>query len=209
VARFKTRTLLGAAMTLLALGAVTAVASDEEDGRPPQADVEQVAAVEPEARGAMAIFARPLPAGGAMPEEVAREIDERPVFGVNPDLSRLAVANATISMYVAPARGHVCAVLADPMGHTTTCPSTADIVRGKAGPATVAFPEGTGIYGVVPDGVESVSVRAGSDSVDVPVQANAYYTVMPRGAPLRTLAYVGPAGPVEFDIYDPAAVFDE
>ncbi len=137
-------------------------------------------------------------------------MDEKADFGLNPDLARRAIGNLTSSVYVVPARAHICASLTDSQGVTVTCPSTDDVAEGKAGPATVAFETGgVAIFGIVPDGVDSVSVQTGtSDSADVATEDNAYYTVVPPGTQLRTVSYVGPSGPVEFPIYDPAAVFE-
>ena len=82
--------------------------------------------------------------------------------------------------------------------------------NGRAAPATVVIETGDiAIYGVVPDGVESVSVQTGTtESTAVRTEDNGYYTVVPAGTPLRTVGYTGPSGSVEFPIYDPTLVME-
>jgi hypothetical protein len=129
---------------------------------------------------------------------------------MNPNLSRVSVGNATSSLYVIPARGRVCAALTVGEGANVSCPPTADIADGRATPATVVVETGDiAIYGIVPDGVESVSVQtATTESTAVRTQGNGYYTVVPAGTPLRTVSYSGPSGSVEFPIYDPTLVME-
>jgi hypothetical protein len=130
-------------------------------------------------------------------------------FGMNPGLSRLAIGNATNSVYVIPASGRICASLTVGEGANLICPSTDDVAGGKAAPATVTIETGgIAIYGIVPDGVESVTVRTADSSSDVATERNAYYTVVPRGTALRTVGYDGPSGQVEFPAHDPSAVFE-
>lgn len=200
-------TLLTAA-TLVAVSA-TAIATGDESN-PPSDGPSQITEIEPEAREAMAVLDRDRTAGDALPEALATKMDEHSDFGMNPNLSRLSIGNMTNSVYVIPANGHVCASLTVGDGANLTCPPTGDIAAGKVGAATVTLETGgIGIYGLVPDGVESVSVQtATSESTGVATEDNAYYTVVPAGTPIRTLRYTGPSGPVEFPIYDPASASD-
>jgi hypothetical protein len=197
------------AILLLVFGAVGAVA-DRDENNPPSAQPTQVSTIEPAAKDAVGLLEESRGPGDALPDEFEARMDEKSDFGLNPDLSRRAIGNLTSSVYVVPARSHVCASLTDSQGVTVSCPSTEDVAEGKAGPATVAFETGgVAIFGIVPDGVDSVTVQtATSDSVDVPIEDNAYYTVLPPGTPLRTLSYDGPSGPVEFPIYDPVTVLE-
>ncbi len=196
------------AMALLAIGAVGAIA-DRDESNPPGADQLQITAIESDARQSMAVLREKRSAGDALRSDLAGRMDRRASFGLNPALSRLAIKNATHSVYVIPARQHVCLALTDPVGAGLICPPTDDVVKGNVGAATAGVEAGgVAIFGIVPDGVDAVSVQTGdSESIDVVTEANAYYTVTPSGTPLRSVSYVGPSGPVEFPIYDPALAF--
>jgi hypothetical protein len=198
------------ATALLAVGAVGAIA-DRDESNPPGADQPQITAIESDAKRAMKLLREPRSAGDTLRDDLAARMDRRASFGLNPDLSRLAIKNATHSIYIIPAREHVCVAFTDPVGVGLICPSTDDVAKGNAGPATAALETGgVAIFGVVPDGVDSVSVQTGaSESIDVATERNAYYTVVPPGTPLRTVSYVGPSGPVEFPIYDPRLALKE
>lgn len=199
------------ALALLVVGSVGGAVAGDDESNPPSASVSQVAAIEPEAKDALGVLGQSRGPGDALPEDYAARMDERSSFGMNPALSRRAIGNMTNSVYLIPARDHVCAALTDGQGVTVACPPTDDIASGKVGAATVAFGTGgIGVYGVVPDGVDSVSVQTiGTSSVDIATENNAYYTVIPAGTPVQTMSYVGPSGPVEFPIYDPARAFGE
>jgi hypothetical protein len=201
---------LAAIAAFLSIVAVGAIASGYGDD-PPGSDVEQIAAIESEASEAMAVLATARDGGDALPAELAEGLDERARFGMNPDLSRRSIANMTNSLYAVPASGHVCAVLTLGDGANGICPSTAEIAAGEAPPATVVLDTGDiGIYGLVPDGVESVSVEIdGAEPEEAQVEGNGYYAVVDAETAIETVSYDGPGGPVEFPIYDPAAGFTE
>jgi hypothetical protein len=202
--------LLPVIALVLCVASVAAIAVTDQSN-PPGQGVAQVTMVEPQAKEAMAVLEAPRTAADALRPDLAEQIDARANFGMNPDLSRLAIGNTTSSVYVIPARDHVCAGLTIGGGADVICPSTEAVAAGKAAPATMTLETGgIGIYGIVPDGVGSVSVRTGaSDSVDLETEDNAYYTVVPAGTQLRSVGYAGPSGSVEFPIYDPARVQTE
>lgn len=203
-------TLLLVFLSLLALASIGIAGGD--DRTPPGFDAPQVAAVPPDAREALAVFDRPRTEIDAIPTHLAERLDRRAQFGMNPGLSRLSIGNATHSVYLVPASGRVCAVFTVEQGGNTMCPLIDDIVRGKVGPTTVGLTDrGIAIYGFVPDGVESVAVLTGEEPVseEIAVERNAYYTVVPDGTPLRAVHYVGPEGPVEFEIVDPSLAFEQ
>lgn len=193
------------------VGVSAAAIATGDESNPPSDGPAQIVAIEPEAKEAMAVLDRPRTSGDALDAYLAGKMDEHSDWGMNPHLSRLSIGNATNSLYVIPANGHVCAALTVGEGANLSCPPTGDIAAGNAAPATVTLETGgIAIYGLVPDGVDSVSVQtATSESTDVATEDNAYYTVVPAGTPLRNVRYVGPSGSVEFPIYDPAEVFDE
>lgn len=198
-------------MLLGALAATAVVATADDSGTRPGAGVAQVESVQPAAKQAVALLGRERAAVDALPRDFAAGIDARADFGMNPRLSRLAIGNATSSVYVIPADGHVCAALTVGAGGSTSCAPTDRVADGKAGPATVSLEDGRiAIYGIVPNGVERIEVGVGSGaSVAVSVTDNAYYTVLPAGTPLRQLGYAGPSGRVAFPIYDPAEAFEQ
>jgi hypothetical protein len=198
------------AAALLAVGAVGAIA-DRDESNPPGAGQPQITAIEPAAKQAMKVLREPRSTGDALRDDLAARMDRRASFGMNPDLSRVAIRNATHAVYVLPARDHVCAALTDPEGATLICPSADEVIEGNVGAATVGVETGgVAIFGIVPDGVDSVSVQTGgSESIDVVTEANAYYTVTPPGTSLRSVSYVGPSGSVEFPIYDPRLAMRE
>jgi hypothetical protein len=193
-------------VVLLAASVGAVAATDESKHR--GADVPQITEIEPEARKAMAVLDRHRGEGDALPTDLAGKINAHPDFGMNPSLSRLSIGNLSHSVFVIPADDHVCAVLTLGDGGNLSCPTTEAIAAGQAAAATVVVETGDiAIYGLVPNGVDSVAVRTGtSESTDVEAANNSYYTVVPAGTPLRTVGYTGPSGPVEFPIYDPSLV---
>jgi len=196
--------VVSAALLAAAVGAT----ADTDETTPPGQDVPQVTEIQPQAREAMEVLDRARGEGDALPRAVAAPMDDQADFGMNPDLSRLSVGNATNSVYVVPAHDHVCVTLTVGDGADLVCPPTADIASGRAAPATVTLANGdVAIYGAVPDGVGSVEIQTGSGtSTRVAAENNVYYSVVPAGTRLRTVAYSGPGGLVEFPIVDPSAV---
>lgn len=200
---------LGAIVCAVVLvGAVAAVAQ-EGDGGPasPGGDVVQVTTVESTARQAASVLERSRQGGDALPGDVAERIDSEPRFGMNPALARRAIASPSNSLYLVPANGHVCAALTVGEGANLSCPETTDLAAGQASAATVLLPGGAiAIYGLVPDGVDAVTVETGYPDLDTaPVVDNAYLAVVPSGTELGAVAYTGPSGDVRFPIYDPSA----
>lgn len=194
---------------LLAAMAVVAVAQSGET--PPGEGVTQVTTVEAEAEEAMDVLDTARTSSDEMPSAVAESLDGHARFGMNPDLSREAIDTIANDVYVVPAEDHICASLTVGDGANVSCRPTADVAEGDVGASVVTLIGGPiGIYGIVPDGVESVTVHTGvSASEAVEVQDNAYFTALPEGTPLRKLSYTGPSGAVEFPLYDPAAAFEE
>ncbi len=196
---------LTVAVALLAVGAAGAVAASD-NSTPPSVGHERVQGVEPGAAAAVGVFKEKRTSADGMPRGVAARMAAHAPFGMNPDLSRLAIGNATNSVYVIPANDRICASLTVGEGANLICPSTGDVAGGKVGPATVTIETGgIAIYGIVPDGVASVTVRTADSSIKVATERNAYYTVVPGGTALRAVAYDGPSGPVEFPASDPSA----
>jgi hypothetical protein len=193
---------------LLAVGAAAAVASGE-NGSSPSMGHEQVQSIDGAAATAVGVLREQRSSTDGMPPQVAARMAAHAPFGMNPALSRRAIGNATNSVYVIPARGRVCASLTVGDGANLICPSTGDVASGRSAPATVTIETGgIAVYGIVPDGVASVTVRTAGSSAVVATERNAYYTVVPGGTELRTVAYEGPSGPVEFPVHDPSAVFE-
>lgn len=198
--------VVAALLLAVSVGAI----ADTDESNPPSAGVPQITEIEPAARDAMAVFDRSRGSADALREDLATKMDAHADFGMNPALSRVSIGNATSSLYVIPARDRVCATLTVGEGANVTCPLTGDIAGGRAAPATVVLATGDiAVYGIVPDGVESVSVQTGQrESATVTTEGNAYYTVIRAGTPLRKVGYTGPSGAVEFPIYDPSLIVD-
>lgn len=132
-------------------------------------------------------------------------------FGLNPELSRLAIGQATNSVYLIPAHDHICVALTAGEGVGMTCPTTEQVATGQAGPVVGTVGGGAiAIFGVVPDGVDAITLETGVANSDVlEVANNAYYAVVEAGTVLRSVGYEGPSGGVEWPIHSPATVFDE
>lgn len=203
-----------AIIPLASLGAVLVLASigvaGDDDSNLPNMESNKVVAIESEAKDLLAVLDEGRDSSDALPADVARAFSKRALFGMNPELSRLAIGNATHAVYVIPARDHACASLTVGEGANLSCSSIEELKAGRATPSTVTVETGIAVYGLVPDGVRSASIRvAGSSSIEVEVERNVYYAVVPAGTAIRSLAYTGPSGPVEYSISDPAEAFGE
>ncbi|NLT07007.1 MAG: hypothetical protein GXY03_11950 [Solirubrobacterales bacterium] len=207
--RAKLKFLL-AALTTLALGVVAVAATADEDGssQPPGSDLSVATAIEPAAAAAIARLAEPRVAGDELPGDLAERAEDRPLFGINPELTRRAIANTTLSLYLLPGSGHVCSMLTDSgAGAALNCDSTADVAAGLSRPATVVLSTGDiAVYGLVADGIDSVTLATGvADTAAVDVEGNGYLAVVESGTALRHVAYEGPSGQVALEIVDPSA----
>jgi hypothetical protein len=206
------KTILIAIVAAFALAMASSGVAEKDPSNPPGSDVPQVQAIEPAAEDALSVLGRERSGIDRLPGDMEARLDRHADFGMNPRLSRVSIGNAINSVYLIPARDHVCAGLTVGEGMAIMCPSTEDIAAGKAAPSTVGLTtRDIGIYGVVPDGVEEVTIHAGapSEARPVPVQANAYFTVVQAGTPLHTVRYMGPEGRlVEFEIIDPSRAFE-
>lgn len=193
-----------------ALIAITAIA-DQGGSVAPGDGVEQVTEVEPEAEEAVSLLEEQRSAADVVPAEVAEMVEEKVDFGTNADLARLAVGNVSHEVFVVPGRDRVCLAFTIEDGASFNCPSTDDIAAGKAGPTTIALAGGTtGVFGIVPDGVETVALYTdGPGVINVPIDDNVYYTAVPAGVMVQRLDYTGPGGPVQFNLTDPRAAFEE
>lgn len=195
-----------AVCALVALTAVAAIAQEGGDSLPPGQEAPQVTTIDEQALDAASVLRRARDTGDSLPEELAGKIDARADFGMNPDLSRRAVGGTT-PVYLIPADDRVCAAMTVGDGATVTCATTSDLAGGRVAPATVGLADGAiGIYGIVPDGVDSVSIAAGVNSTEAEVVDNGYLAVIPAGSALESASYAGPSGPVEFPVYDPWTV---
>jgi hypothetical protein len=196
-------------VAIVAAAAMTAVAATAHEGdspMPPGEGVPQVTVIETAAREATSVLATARTTGDALPTNVAEHFGANADFGMNPDLSRRAIGG-TSSVFLVPANDHICAALTVGVGASVSCQETEELAAGEVGAATVTLEGGAiAVYGIVPDDVDSVAIAAGGESTNAEVVDNAYLAVLPQGAPLETLSYRGPSGPVDFPIYDPQAV---
>jgi len=205
------RTRLSIFVTVCALAvAGTAIAQGDEES-PPGDGMQPITAIEPDAAAVLAVLDRPRASSDALPVQTAGRLAEHAKFGMNPELSRLAIGQATNSLYLIPATEHVCVALTIGDGVGMTCPATDAIASGQAGPVVGTINEGgtIAILGLVPDGVESVTVREGESGGEITVLEttnNAYYTVVDAGASLHSVSYNGPSGEVAWPIHSPSSV---
>jgi hypothetical protein len=197
-------------VVLCGLGLVGAVAladGGESSSGAAGAGIAQVSEIERAASDALSVLAAPRNQSDSMPSEVGQRIGEDHLYGVNPALSRLALGSISNALYVLPGRGYVCASLTVADGASLNCTETSELAAGRAGAATITLvDQNIGVYGLVPNGVETVAINTGSTSTTrADVEGNAYFGVLPKGTALRSVAYEGPSGSVEYPIYDPAA----
>jgi hypothetical protein len=199
--------LVVAVCALVALTAVAAVAQVGDEPDLPGEGIAPVTAVEPAAKSAASLLARSREQGDALPSDLAERMNEHGRFGVNPGLSRRAIAGLSSSVYVLPGRGYVCSALTVGDGANMGCAETEDLAAGEAGASTVLLPGGAiAVYGIVPDGVDSVTVETDQPgSGAAKVVSNAFLHVVPRGTKLSQVRYSGPSGEVAYPIYDPSA----
>jgi hypothetical protein len=189
----------------------TAIARGDEEPAPPGEGVAPITAIEPSAAEALAVLDTPRGSADALPTEIAGRLAAHARFGMNPDLSRLALGQVANSLYVIPASGHVCVALTVGEGVGMSCPTTAAIADGRAGPVvgTISDGDALAILGLVPNGVETVTVRTDESSTVVEASANTYYTVVDATASLQSVSYDGPSGEVTWPIHSPLSVFEQ
>ncbi len=183
---------LGATITILvlAVAAYAATRSPEEPisgnaqftqaagpGDAAKADKEA-----PRARESLAILRRsPDAAGQAKDDEGAKDL------GANVALARKALTTASgEDLFVVPSRGGVC--LATTKG-TFTCGSDEAAAAGRVAGAIICGPglpeDQISMFGLMPDGVERVTVRrADGSGLDIPVRGNAYAAELNKFEPL-------------------------
>lgn len=205
------RMLSAAAIVAVLVGllAVTAGAS-RDGGNPPGRGFERVGAPDSVAASALSVMQRPREQGDELPDGVAREMGDHALFGVNPDLSRRATGNATNSVYVVPANGHVCLSVTINEGARLSCTPSGRIAAGIVGGGTIGISdELIAVYGIVPDGVDSVTVHARGLDRGVDVESNVYYAVVPADTPLQSLSYSGPSGRFSSPLSNPRLVFEQ
>jgi len=194
------------ALLIAALTAVVSVAAFAQGDDPPPSDsFAQVTTIEADAQDAMEILEEERTTTDAMSTELSEPLDEQADWGMNPDLSRRSIGTISASVYIVPGDDHVCAAVALTDSVSVICPETEDIANGVAGPGVLGVGDGAvGVYGLVPDGVQSVTVETGeSDSDVVNVEGNAYFIAFPAETPLRAVSYTGPSGWVEYPISIP------
>jgi hypothetical protein len=144
---------------------VTVATSDTSTSAP--APLDEVTAVDAQQAAAFSILKRAPAVGARVSPGAARA-------GANPALVRTATAADGERVSVIPANGQLC--LAD--SHQSTCNATSEAVRGFVVESEFCGPwlqpGHTRIIGLVPDGVNSVTVATSAAPINVPVQNNVY-----------------------------------
>lgn len=153
---------------------------------------------------------RPRAAGDALPETARIEVEDAGPEGTVPAASVRALTQDSWSLYLSPAPEAVCLSIVDPHGGASAnCPTGSDVEAGLAFPGVVQegckldMEDGSTtcvsalIYGVVPDGVDSVTVKVDSGSPpSADVQGNSYLVRVPMSQAPTAVSYEGPDGPV-------------
>lgn len=195
----------------VAIGSIAAFAQESEEAVSPSSDPVDITVIQEEASEAMDVLDEERTPSDILPSGMDEALDERLGYGTNPDLTRRSIANLTSSVYVIPGNDYVCFALTADGGASGSCVETDELAAGNAGPSTASLEgEDIAVYGIVPDGTDSITVETGvSDADVVEVEGNAYYVVFPADTPMREVHYTGPSGTVNYPISDPAEAFEE
>lgn len=189
-------------ITALAAGlcigvAVIAVAQGPSDGPPGPERLGTVAKTSEQQEQSLSILRRARVATDRLPPELVARLSETP-FGANGALSRRAFSRGEESVFVIPANERVCLAMDEAKGATITCPPDRAVADGSS-VGTTSFASQVAVYGLVPDGVDAVSVRLATGEQVASETAGNAYLVHVQGEP-RSLAFEGPSGRVEAPI---------
>jgi hypothetical protein len=186
----------------IAIGSValtgTAVAAigglGEQVADPPSAEP-PVDRVDPSVGDLVATVNRPPGAGDEVPPGPAAFVDRMRTQGANIRLSRRSLRRDRLAVFLIPARDGLCYSLVDEQaGASLSCRSVAELAEGPA-PAGALVQDHAVLYGVVPDGVQSVRVDLASGSaISRPVEGNAYLVELAADADPVSLSYLAPSG---------------
>jgi hypothetical protein len=167
------------------------LALSQDSDRPDDTPAREVRAGEPmstsrpQARGVgadaardFAVLRRGRRAGDTLSAQAAATIGEGEAnfMGANPGLSRLALRDPDgVSIYALPGDESICMVSTGPAGSGLTCTSPAQAAAGYLIQTEHAGSRGSRVQGLLPDGVEEVTVTgSGAAGATTEVTGNAY-----------------------------------
>jgi hypothetical protein len=155
-------------------------------------------------------FRQPRSAVDWLPATATTEVRDFGPPGIESQSSILALSRGLWKVYLTPAPSSVCMSIVDPDGGATArCRSREDLESGLAFPAVVregcqlesrdepAICTSALIYGVVPNGVDQVTVDVGSGRAPTAdIQRNAYLIEVSLSQAPSAVRYDGPLGEV-------------
>ena len=164
-------------------------------------------AIPPDQSADLAILRRPRVASDALSQAQASDYTNTPdaAYGPNPALSRRAEGFTAGAAFLIPGNGNICFEAHFPVaGGGGTCGSDSEYPAGRV--MIFGFNESApgliGVAGVVPDGVNMVTVTPANGPVQtLPVHENVYMTEIPHGD--FSVSFDGPNGPVSLNASDP------
>jgi hypothetical protein len=180
--------------TVLALGGgVSVLAIAGSDAPEPPAPKPLATTIDAQLVASFAIFDRDADADDRIPYAVSQALAHATTIdGANADLSRRSASNEVGTLFVTAGNDSVCTNLADENGAGGGCVPVALALTGKS-VTTEQLTDGVVVSGIVPDGVESVTVTLSDGTAQsAPVESNGYI-VKVAGAP-KTLDYVDADG---------------
>jgi hypothetical protein len=191
------------AIAALVVGvAVTAVALAQDEGQPDRATVATRG-------GELDAFSRPRTSDDILPAVAANEVQAVAPGDARVTSSVEAAGLDDRSVYLVPATDAVCLILWErSLGASVSCPALMAVNDGAATPSYVktgcggpppdAGPPVCGglvLYGVVPNGIDEVTVESASRvAIHVAVSDNAFLVERPMPTGAISVRYVGPDG---------------
>ena len=158
-------------------------------------------AMTPDQTAQLGILRRPRDGSDVLPSGLVTEVTNTPGdggYGLNPSLSRRALGASGGIAWLVPGNGNLCLEVRFPVaGGGGVCGPNAEFSSGRE--IAIGFsaqaPTVQGVAGVVPDGVDRVTITpmTGQELV-TPVEGNVYNTEIPTGA--FSVMFTGPTGPI-------------
>lgn len=195
------RKLLAAGLAVAAASSISVAAVAQSDERPRNNLKSPVETVDKSLAGTYAILERPRTAEDNLPGAVAEEYIQRQPNGVNGSLARKAFSTSSTDVFVVPADGQVCIITTPRDGTSFSTCTLAESLRSETNvPSTNVESEKVTIFGMVPDGVEHVTVTFDDGSkAEHPVTGNVYLVEATVSNQAVSVTYDGPTGRVDLD----------
>jgi hypothetical protein len=132
-------------------------------------------------KASFAAFRRDQAAQDQLPANVAANLSKASDDPIDPTTARLVASDSHhFRLYVAQAsNGDVCQITVDDFGYDWACNAHERLLSGGAAGSTEVVPEGTRIYGIVPDGAQDAALSVDGRKLPVPISGNGFSTVVP------------------------------